>query len=270
MQNRQESLDVASPGQLWFPSLDSASSDSCIVFRKSAYRLRMAVPNVSIGALLWGLQCSAPCCVVSTNPTGWTPLFFFVASITLTLFEKPKQQNQEKCRGGYFRRDNRDQLVPGFQTGPISTLTGAEWPCARSVLAIITSVSSEDKLAKSKRNTRKHRRQSTRKKTSWHDGYVPRHARCRVTTRLTQNNSVTVMQTMRRNPSMQNRTILIQCDRALKSVFDENKNKIWRVFFFKETSTFFLLKKRGKFYCIIFLNGLLVLFQSHRARTHAH
>ena len=164
MQNRQESLDVASPGQLWFPSLDSASSDSCIVFRKSAYRLRMAVPNLSIGALLWGLQCSAPCCVVSTNPTGKTPLFFFVASITLTLFDKPKQQNQEKCRGGYFRRDNRDQLVPGFQTGPMSTLTGAEWPCARSVLAIITSVSSEDKLAKSKRNTRKHRRQSTRKK----------------------------------------------------------------------------------------------------------
>ena len=35
--------------------------------------------------------------------------FFFFASITLTLFEKPKQQNQEKCRGGYFRRDNRDQ-----------------------------------------------------------------------------------------------------------------------------------------------------------------
>ena len=34
--------------------------------------------------------------------------FFFFASITLTLFEKPKQQNQEKCRGGYFRRDNRD------------------------------------------------------------------------------------------------------------------------------------------------------------------
>ena len=61
--------------------------------------------------------------------------FFFFASITLTLFEKPKQQNQEKCRGGYFRRENRDQLVSGFQTGPISTLTGAEWSCARSVLA---------------------------------------------------------------------------------------------------------------------------------------
>ena len=75
-------------------------------------------------------------------------------------------------------------------------------------------MSSENKLAGSKRNTRKHRRQSTRKKPSGH-GYVPRHARCRITTRLTQNNSVTVMQTMRRNPSMQNRTILIQCDRAL-------------------------------------------------------
>ena len=81
-----------------------------------------------------------------------------------TLFEKPKQQNQEKCRGGYFRRDNRDQRVPGFQTGPMSTSTGAEWSCARSVLAIITSVSSENKLVGSKRNTRKHRRPSTRKK----------------------------------------------------------------------------------------------------------
>ena len=36
--------------------------------------------------------------------------------------------------------------------------------------------------------------------------------------RLTQNNSVTVMQTIRRNPSMQNRTILIQCDRALSKM----------------------------------------------------
>ena len=35
--------------------------------------------------------------------------------------------------------------------------------------------------------------------------------------RLTQNNSVTVMQTILRNPSMQNRTILIQCDRALNT-----------------------------------------------------
>ena len=37
------------------------------------------------------------------------------------------------------------------------------------------------------------------------------------TMRLTQNNSVTMMQTMRRNHSMQNRTILIQCDRALRA-----------------------------------------------------
>ena len=40
-------------------------------------------------------------------------------------------------------------------------------------LAPITSVSSENKLAGSKRNTRKHQRQSTRKKASGH-GYVPR------------------------------------------------------------------------------------------------
>ena len=60
----------------------------------------------------------------------------------------------------------------------------------------------------------KHQRQSMRKKASWH-GYIPRHAGCRMTMRLTQNNSVTMMQTIRRNPSMQNRTILIQRDRAL-------------------------------------------------------
>ena len=76
MQKRKESLDVASPGQLWFPSLEYASSDSCMVFRKIAYWLCMAVPHLSIalGALLWRLQYWTPCFVVSTR--GWTPLFF--------------------------------------------------------------------------------------------------------------------------------------------------------------------------------------------------
>ena len=153
MQNRQdlESLDVKLPGQMWFPSLDSASSDSCMVFRKIAYRLRMAVSNLSIGALLD--DSSTPCFVVSTR--GWRPLFFSLLRSRLIVFEKPNQQNQKKCREGYFRRDNRDQLVPGFQTGAMSNSTGAEWSCARSVLAIITSVSSENKLVGSKRNPRK-------------------------------------------------------------------------------------------------------------------
>ena len=35
--------------------------------------------------------------------------------------------------------------------------------------------------------------------------------------RLTQNNSVTMMKNDATNPSMQNRTILIQCDRALNA-----------------------------------------------------
>ena len=81
--------------------------------------------------------------------------FFSLLRSRLIVFEKPNQQNQEKCCGGYFRRDNRDQLVPGFQTGPRSTSTGAEWPCTRSVLVIITSVTSENKLVGSKRNPRK-------------------------------------------------------------------------------------------------------------------
>ena len=42
--------------------------------------------------------------------------------------------------------------------------------------------------------------------------------------RLTQNNGVIVMQTMRRNPSMQNRMILIQCDRALQNLKTGNKD----------------------------------------------
>ena len=37
----------------------------------------------------------------------------------------------------------------------MSTSTGAEWSCARSVVAIITSVGSENKLVDSKRNPRK-------------------------------------------------------------------------------------------------------------------
>ena len=164
MQNRQESHDDAPGGWLWFPSLDSASSDSCIVhvFRKSAYPLRTTVPNLSIGALLWGLQCSLLCCFDESDRLN--AAFFSLLRSRLTRSKKPiPATKSRKCRGGYFRRDNRDQLVQGFQTGPISTSTGAKWSCARSVLAIITSVSSENKLAGSKKSTRKHRRQSTGK-----------------------------------------------------------------------------------------------------------
>ena len=46
-------------------------------------------------------------------------------------------------------------MDPGFHRGPRSTSTGSEWPCARSGLAIITSVSSENELVGSKRNPRK-------------------------------------------------------------------------------------------------------------------
>ena len=74
----------------------------------------------------------------------------------------------------------------------------------------------------------------------------PRHAGGRITMRLTQNDSVTVMQTMRRNPSMQNRTILIQCDRALTA-----RVQSWRWLFF---SAFFDPTIRGRlaFACFLF------------------
>ena len=134
------------PGSLWLPSLASTSSDSCMVSRKIAFRLRMAVPNLCFD------DSSTPCSVVATG--GWTPFFFSLLRSRLIVFEKPNQQIPEKCRGGYFRRDNRDQLVPGFQTGRMSTSTGAEWSCARSVVTY-TSVSSENKLAGSQRNTRR-------------------------------------------------------------------------------------------------------------------
>ena len=132
--------------------------------RVRTYRLRMTVPNLSIGALLWGLQC----CVVSTVERRF---FFLCIDHVHSFWEtRAKQQNQEKCRGGYFRRDNRDHLVPGFQTGPISTLTGAEWSCARSVLAsnhYLSEFRKQTGRQYSKRNTRKHRRQSLRKKNQW-------------------------------------------------------------------------------------------------------
>ena len=111
MQNRQESLDVASPGQLWFPSLDSASSDSCwMVFRKrrkSAYRLRMAVPNLS----MWPQHSMrVPCFDDSRTPAllfnfdesdRLNAAHFFFASITVDSFWET-QQTQEKCRGEYL------------------------------------------------------------------------------------------------------------------------------------------------------------------------
>ena len=215
MQNREESLDVASPGQPWFPSLDSASSDSCVVFRKSAYGSAkfvhrcLALTTPALPALLfqriWHNRLNAAFCSL----LRWR----------LILFEKPNQQNQEKCRGGYFRRNNRDQPVPGFQTGPISTSTGAEWSCARSVLAIITSVSSENKLAGSKRNPRK--------QTSTPEHEKKNHLTwLRSPPRWMQNHHETDPKQQcdrdandATNPSMQNRTILIQCDRALTEKF---------------------------------------------------
>ena len=137
MQNRQESLDVASPGQLWFPSLDSASSDSCIVFRKSAYRLRMTVPNLSIGALLWGLQCSLQllCCFDESDRLN--AAFFFLCIDHVDSFWETQTTKSRKVSWRVFskRQSGPTELVPGFQTCPIATLTGAEWSCARSVLA---------------------------------------------------------------------------------------------------------------------------------------
>ena len=49
---------------------------------------------------------------------------------------------------------------------PMSTSTGAEWSCARSVLAIIPSVGSENKMVGSKRNPRKQTSTPENKKKS--------------------------------------------------------------------------------------------------------
>ena len=149
---------------------------------------------------------------------GWTPLFFSLHRSRSLFLRNPNNKIKksvvegilEETIGTIWFQDSRQAQSQLWQEQN-GLAPGVFWH------PIITSVSSENKLAGSKRNTRKHRRQSTRKKTSGH-GYVPGHARSRITTSLTQNNSVTVLQTMRRNPSMQNRTILIQCDRALTDI----------------------------------------------------
>ena len=63
-------------------------------FRKIAYRLRMAVPKLSIipGALLWQLQYSLLCCFYKR----WNAAFFSLLRSLLIVFEKPNQQKQEK------------------------------------------------------------------------------------------------------------------------------------------------------------------------------
>ena len=112
MQNRQESLDVASPGQLWFPSLDSASSDSCIGFRKSAYRLRMTVPNLSIGALLWGLQCSLLCCFDESDRLNAAFFFLCIDHVTVDSFWETQTTKSGKVSWRVFSKR---------QSGPASS-----------------------------------------------------------------------------------------------------------------------------------------------------
>ena len=183
-----------------------------MVSRKIAYRLRMAVPNLCFH------DSSTPCSVVATG--GLTPFFFSLLRPRLIVFEKRNQQIQEKCQGGYFRRDNRDQLVPGFQTGPMS-INRSRMILRQECCDIYLS----EFRKQTGRQSEKHKEaninaRAREKKASWH-GYIPRHAGCRrpCPRRLTQNNSVTMIQTMRQNPSMQNRTILIQRDRALSLCF---------------------------------------------------
>ena len=62
---------------------------------------------------------------------------------------------------------------------------------------MIPSVRSENKPVGSKPKKANIDAGEREKKASWH-GYVPHHAGCRITMRLTQNNNVTVMQTIRR------------------------------------------------------------------------
>ena len=147
MQNRQESLDVASPGQLWFPSLDSASSDSCIVFRKSAYRLRMTVPNLSIHRCL-ALRTPVLTAVLFRRIRQVERRFFFLCIDHVDSFWETQTAKSRKVSWRVFSKR---------QSGPASSRIpdrpNLNFDRSRMVLpgvfghAIITSVSSENKQA---------------------------------------------------------------------------------------------------------------------------
>ena len=206
----QESLDVPSPGEL-------VITIACFYIKRFLYGFsKDCVPATHGSAkfVLWRLQYSLLCCCDGR----FNAVFFSLLRPRLIVFEKPNQQIQEKCQGGYFRRDNRDQLVPGFQTGPMSIKRSRmilRQECCDIYLSEFRKQTGRQSEKHKEANINAWARE---KKASWH-GYIPRHAGCRMTMRLTQNNSVTMIQMMRRNPSMQNRTILIQRDRALSLCF---------------------------------------------------
>ena len=208
MQNRQESLDVASPGQLWFPSLDSASSDSCMVFRKVSYRLRMVVPNLSIGALLSSTPAAVLPALLFRQEVERRFIFFF-ASITVDCFWETQSTKSRKVSWRVFSKRQSGPASSRIPDRPNVNFDRSRMALRQECFGnhYLSGVKKTNWWAVWETQESKHCRQSTRKKASWH-GYVPRHAGGRITMRLTQNDSVTVMQTMRWNPSMPNRTIL--------------------------------------------------------------
>ena len=100
--------------------------------------------------LTWRLQYSLLCCFDERLNAA----FFFFASITVDCFWETQSTKSRKLSWRVFSKRQSGPASFRIPDRPTSTST-AEWSCARSVLAIIPSVGSENKLVGSKRNPRK-------------------------------------------------------------------------------------------------------------------
>ena len=181
----------------------------------------MAVPNLCFD------DSSTPSSVVATRGS---PPFFVFASITVDCFWETQSTNSRKVSWRVFSKRQSGPASYRIPDRPNvnfnrSRMVLRQECCGNHYLSEFRKETGrqEEKHKKANINAR-----AREKKASWH-GYIPRHAGCRMTMRLTQNNSVTTMQTMQRNPLMQNHTILIQRDQALSlclSVIDEAKGTL--------------------------------------------
>ena len=84
-----------------------------------------------------------------------------------------KNINKEKCSGGYFQRHNWDQLVSRIPDKLNLNIDRSKFVLRPEGLAIMTSVSSENKLAGSKITSRKQISTSKLEKYTGRHGYIP-------------------------------------------------------------------------------------------------